>query len=178
MVRSRRSVQADIQQAKPFRSAAQEATIALLRTASVVSRGIGRALAPSGLTVAQYNALRIIRGAGPRGVATLAVRERMIEQGTPITRVLDRLEERGYVRRDRAAADRRLVLCYVTPSGERLLRRWDPMVNHADEAAMKALSETETTSFIKLLDAVRHENAERGEPRTMVRKPRPQPTTT
>src|ERR687892_2005427 len=93
--------QAEIEQSLPFRSPAQEATIALLRTASVVSRGLARALEPSGLTLAQYNALRIIRGAGAAGVATLAVRQRMIEQGTPITRVLDRLEQSGYVRRDR-----------------------------------------------------------------------------
>jgi MarR family transcriptional regulator, organic hydroperoxide resistance regulator len=172
MARPRRAVQAEIQQSKPFRSKAQEATIALLRTASVVSRGIARVLEPYALTLAQYNALRIIRGAGPQGIPTLDVRERMVEQGTPITRILDRLEESGYVRRDRAEADRRQVLCYLTPSGEKLLRRLDPIVNEADDAAMTALSEAEAKTLIALLDAVRRENAARGEPRTMVPKGR------
>jgi MarR family transcriptional regulator, organic hydroperoxide resistance regulator len=171
MARTRSAVQAEIRQSKPFRSTAQEATIALLRTASVVGRGIARVLEPYGLTLAQYNALRIIRGAGPQGIATLAIRERMIEQGTPITRVLDRLVESGYARRDRAETDRRQVLCYVTPSGEKLLRHLDPIVNDADEMAMTALSESETKALIALLDAVRHENAKRGAPRTMVLKP-------
>ena len=69
-------VQREIRQSRPFRSAAQEATIALLRTASVVSRAIARVLEPSGLSLAQYNALRIVRGAGKAGLPTLAVRER------------------------------------------------------------------------------------------------------
>ena len=87
------AVQAEIRQSKPFRSPAQEATVALLRTASVVGRAIARVLEPSGLSLAQYNALRIVRGAGAGGIPTLAIRERMIEEGTTITRLLDKLEE-------------------------------------------------------------------------------------
>ena len=88
----RSRVQSEIKQRKPFRSRGQEATIALLRTASVVSRAVARVVEPSGLSLAQYNALRIIRGAGAGGIPTLAVRERMIEEGTTITRLLDKLD--------------------------------------------------------------------------------------
>ena len=91
----RRSVQSDIGQTRPFRSRAQEATIALLRTASVVGRTYTRVLEPHALSFAQYNALRIIRGAGTGGIPTLAIRERMIEEGTTITRLLDKLEDAG-----------------------------------------------------------------------------------
>ena len=77
------AVQREIRQAKPFKSTAQEATIALLRTASVVSRAVARVVEPSGLSLAQYNALRIIRGAGTGGIPTLTIRERMIEDMTP-----------------------------------------------------------------------------------------------
>src|SRR3712207_2000910 len=100
--RSRSRVQREIGQSRPFQSTAQEATIALLRTASVVSRRIGRVLEPRGLSLAQYNALRIVRGAGKAGVPTLAVRERMIEEGTTITRILDKLEAAGLIRRERS----------------------------------------------------------------------------
>src|SRR5215217_3038572 len=106
------AVQAEIRQSRPFRSAAQEATIALLRTASVVSRAIARVVEPSGLSLAQYNALRIIRGAGAGGMPTLAIRERMIEEGTTITRLLDKLEESGLIERERTAPDRRQVICH------------------------------------------------------------------
>src|SRR3954471_4224017 len=116
-----RSVQTEIKQGRPFRSKKQEGTIALLRTASIVGRAIGRVLEPWKLSLAQYNALRIIRGAGTGGIATLAIRERMIEEGTTITRLLDKLEDAGLVRRERTLPDRRQVICYATPKGKRLL---------------------------------------------------------
>ena len=161
------AVQTEIRQSKPFRSSAQEATIALLRTASVVGRALARVVEPSGLSLAQYNALRIIRGAGTAGIPTLAVRERMIEEGTTITRLVDKLDAAGLIRRERSLPDRRQVICHVTDAGRRLLDRLDPAIDYADEAAMEALSDEELDDFIALLDAVRAANAERGAPRTV-----------
>ena len=156
-------VQREIRQSRPFRSAAQEATIALLRTASVVSRAIARVLEPSGLSLAQYNALRIVRGAGKAGLPTLAVRERMIEEGTTITRILDKLEAAGLIRRERGEPDRRLVLCYATDKGLRLLAELDPLVNAADEAAMAGLRGDRIDTLIDLLDEIRATHGGRGE---------------
>ena len=173
MARARSLVQAEIKQSKPFRSIAQEATIALLRTASVVGRTLARTLEPWGLSLAQYNALRIVRGAGASGIATLAIRERMIEEGTPITRVIDKLEAAGYLRRNRALPDRRQVLCYITPSGLRLLAEMDPAADAGDEDAVMALSDEELDTLVALLDAIRLGNADRGAPRTMLRSERP-----
>ena len=164
-----RSVQSEIGQARPFRSKAQEGTIALLRTASVVGRAIGRVLEPWKLSVAQYNALRIIRGAGAGGVATLAIRQRMIEEGTTITRLLDKLEEAELIRRERATPDRRQVMCYATAKGRQLLDKIDPLVDSADEAAMAVLGQRQLQQFIAALDAIRAANAVRGAPRTMAR---------
>ena len=168
---SRSKVQAEIKQRRPFRSAAQEATIALLRTASVVRRAIGRVVEPSGLSLAQYNALRIIRGAGTAGIPTLSVRERMIEEGTTITRLLNKLEEAGLIHRERSVPDRRQVMCYVTTEGKRLLDRLDPLVNAADEAALSVLSETELDQFLEYLDTVRDANSVRGAARTAAAAP-------
>ena len=164
--RRKSAVQREIRQSKPFRSTAQEATIALLRTASVVSRGVARVVEPSGLSLAQYNALRIIRGAGTGGIPTLSIRERMIEEGTTITRLLDKLEDGGFIRRERSYPDRRQVLCFVTDAGRKLLDTLDPDVNAADEDVVSALSEAQLDEFISLLDLVRDANAERGAPRT------------
>jgi DNA-binding MarR family transcriptional regulator len=160
------AVQREIRQSKPFRSAAQEATIALLRTASVVSRALARVVEPSGLSLAQYNALRIIRGAGTGGIATLSIRERMIEEGTTITRLLDKLEDADLIRRERSFPDRRQVLCFATDAGRKLLESLDPVVNAADEEAVASLSEAQLDRFIELLDAVRKTNAKRGAPRS------------
>ena len=160
------AVQSEIRQNKPFRSTAQEATIALLRTASVVNRTLARVVEPSGLSLAQYNALRIIRGAGTGGIPTLSIRERMIEEGTTITRLLDKLEEAGLIRRERSYPDRRQVLCFVTDTGRALLDTLDPQVDSADEAVVSTLSDAQLDRFIEVLDVVRKANAERGAARS------------
>ncbi|HEU4630812.1 MAG TPA: MarR family transcriptional regulator [Gemmatimonadaceae bacterium] len=163
------AVQAELAQTRPFRSLAQEATVALLRTASVIGRTYTRVLEASGLSFAQYNALRIVRGAGSGGIPTLAIRERMIEEGTTITRLLDKLEVAGLVRRERSEPDRRQVLCYVTPAGRRLLDRLDPLVDAADEAAVAALDAEQLEQLVAILDRIRAANAQRGAPRTAAR---------
>ena len=160
------AVQTEIRQSRPFRSVAQEATVALLRTASVVSRAVARVVEPSGLSLAQYNALRIIRGAGTGGIPTLSIRERMIDEGTTITRLLDKLEDAGLIRRERTYPDRRQVLCFATDPGRKLLDTLDPHVNAMDEDVVSSLSESQLDTFIELLDHVRSANAERGAPRT------------
>ena len=122
--------------------------------------------APAGLSLATYNALRIIRGAGAAGIATLAVRDRMIEEGTTITRLVDKLEDAGLIRRERSEPDRRQVFCFVTGKGRHLLDGLDPEVDSADEAAMASLSSGQQESLIRLLDQVRKGNAIRGAART------------
>ena len=121
------------------------------------------------MSLAQYNALRIIRGAGTGGIPTLSIRERMIEEGTTITRILDKLEEAELVRRERGTPDRRQVLCYATSAGKRLLDEIDPIVDAADEEAVAVLSERQLEQLVGLLDTVRAANAERGAPRTFAR---------
>jgi len=167
MSTSRRgSLQAEIKQSRPFRSPGQEATLALRRTASVIGRVIGRVIEPYGLSLAQYNALRIIRGAGTNGIPTLAIRDRMVEEGTTITRLLDKLETAGYIRRERSVPDRRQVICYVVPDGKKLMDELDPLVDDADAEVMSALSASQLDQLIDLLDIVRAANAEKGAPRS------------
>lgn len=163
------TVHGEINLNAPFLSQGQEATVTLLRTASVVRRALSRVIEPSGLSLAQYGALRIIRGAGSGGIATLTIRERMIEEGTTITRILDKLEKAGLIRRERSEPDRRQVTCYITAAGNRVLDKLRPKVDAADTDAMAALSEGEVEQLIELLNTVRAANAERGACRTMNR---------
>jgi DNA-binding MarR family transcriptional regulator len=166
----RTSVQTEIKQSRPFRSKQQEATVALLRTASVVGRMLARVVEPWNLSLAQYNALRIIRGAGSAGIATLAIRERMIEEGTTITRIVDRLEDAGYIERERSTPDRRQVVCRATAAGAKLLDKLDPLIDAADEDAVASLGARDVAQLVDLLDTVRAANAARAAPRTMVRR--------
>jgi MarR family transcriptional regulator, organic hydroperoxide resistance regulator len=124
---------------------------------------------PSELSWPQYNTLRIVRGAASGGIATLTIRERMIEEGTTITRLLDKLEAAGLIRRERSRPDRRQVLCFVTPEGRRLLDGLDPKVDALDEEVTAELSETRLTAFIGMLDDIRQATAGRGAPRHTVR---------
>src|ERR1700682_6278341 len=75
-----------------FRSREQQATLSLLRTADAVKRRRAQVIEPYGITPQQYNVLRILRGAGPSGLPTLTIGERMIEQTPGTTRLVDRLE--------------------------------------------------------------------------------------
>ena len=133
--------------------------MALLRTADVVRRYIARVLEPYGITPQQFNVLRILRGAHAEGIPTLTIAERMIEEAPGITRLLDRLEAKGMVRRQRCPEDRRQVLCHATPQGLDLLGRIDGAMNEADEGALGTLSEEDKTQLIRLLDAVRASHA-------------------
>ncbi len=148
-------LQTELKQRKPFRSVGHEATVALLRTADVVRRQWTEALEPYGITTRQYNVLRILRGAGNEGLCTLELGHRLIERAPGITRMLDRLEARGWVRRERSVEDRREVRCFISSEGGRLLARLDEVANRADDAAVLGLSKAEGRELIRLLDKVR-----------------------
>ena len=145
----------ELQQTRPFHSESQEATIALMRTASVVGRRLARVVEPHGLSLAQYNVLRILRGAGADGLPTLAIRDRMIEEGTTVTRLLDKLESAGLVIRDRNRPDRRQVQCWISDAGLALLATLDPVVEAANEATVSMLEPSTRRQFIETLARIR-----------------------
>ena len=86
----------------------------------------------------------------------------MIEEGTTITRLIDKLEEARLIRRERSLPDRRQVVCHVTDAGKKLLDKLDPQVDAADEESMRALGKRELDQLIHTLDTIRAANAERG----------------
>ena len=156
------TLQAEMGQGRPFKSLEQEATVALLRTASLITRAFARLVEPAGLSWAQYNALRIVRGAGRAGIPTLAIRERMIDEGTTITRLLDKLEAGGLIRRERSEPDRRQVLCFATDEGRRVLGQLDLRVDALDEAVVGFLPAGRLEALIHPRDVIRAATAERG----------------
>ena len=148
-------IQQEIRQGKPFASKSQEAVVALFRTADVLRGGLSRVFEPHGITGQQYNVLRILRGAGTEGLPTLDVAERMIERTPGITRLLDRLERKGLVRRERCARDRRQILCWIQPAGLRLLDQVDGPLNAAEGRALAGLGVQRTEQLLRLLELVR-----------------------
>jgi DNA-binding MarR family transcriptional regulator len=154
-VRKASLLQREIQQRRPFRSTGQEAFLALLRTADLIRRRVAGVVESQGLTVQQFNVLRILRGAGDEGLPTLVVADRMIEQTPGITRLLDRLEKKALVRRQRCPRDRRQHLCWITPKGLALLDQLNAPVESASEACLAGLNRAEQTRLIRLLETIR-----------------------
>lgn len=134
---------------KPARHKA--VVIEILRSADRLRRQGEALLAPHDVTLQQFNVLRILRGARPDGLCTLAIAQRMIEQTPGITRLIDRLEKKGLVRRVRSEEDRRQVWCRITPAGERLLARLDDPVEQFDRAAVRGLSPADQDRLTDLL---------------------------
>ena len=145
----------EIRQTKPFRGPTQEAAVGLMRTADLIQRNYNRVVNPYGLTIQQYNVLRILRGAGEAGLPTLDIGERMIEQTPGITRLLDRLETKKMVRRQRGSRDRRQVFCWITPAGMTLLAAIDQPIDQAGIAAFGALEESDVRALIVQLERLR-----------------------
>jgi MarR family transcriptional regulator, organic hydroperoxide resistance regulator len=149
------AVQKEIKQPRPFISRAQEATVGILRTADVLRSRFAALIEPHSVTVQQHNVLRILRGVHPQPLPTLEIGERLIERMPGITRLLDRLEAKGLVRRERSGEDRRLVHCWITEEGLELLAGLDTAVDRLDEAIADELSPAEIGSLIDMLDRVR-----------------------
>ena len=145
----------DLKQNKPFAGPTQEAAVSLMRTADLVRRSVAAVVEPHGITPQQYNVLRILRGAGERGLPTLEISERMIEQTPGITRLVDRLQSKKLVVRRRCTTDRRQVFCRITESGLALLAGLEKPLRDAEDAALAKLSSKELGQLVMLLDKAR-----------------------
>lgn len=152
-----RKLQDELQQSKPFATRQEEAMLALMKTADVVRRSIAAILDPHGVTLQQYNVLRILRGAGPQGLPTLSIGQRLIESAPGITRLLDRMELHGWVSRMRCDKDRRVVYAMISSRGLELLAGIDPALEQFNQGALPLLSPEQLEQLIALLELVRAE---------------------
>lgn len=148
-------LQIELKQTRPFATATQEAAVSLLRTADMVRRTVATIVEPAGITPQQYNVLRILRGAGEKGLPTLEIAQRMIEQTPGITRLIDRLESKKLVVRERCLTDRRQVFCRITDGGLAMLAQLDQRLHAGERDALAALNEDELAQLIALLDRAR-----------------------
>ena len=107
--------------AKPSASVEAHAFISLQKAADGLAQEVEKLLKANDLTAAQYNTLRILRGAEPEGLPCSSIAERIISHDPDMTRLLDRMEKRTLITRERQKDDRRLVRIYLTPKGKRLI---------------------------------------------------------
>jgi DNA-binding MarR family transcriptional regulator len=149
------NLQREIRQSKPFLSLGQEAVLGILRTADELRHWLAGLIEPHGVTLQQYNVLRILRGAGDDGLPTLEIADRMIERSPGITRLLDRLGSKGLVRRERCREDRRQMLCWITDAGRDLLAELDDPIARAESHALADMDRADVERLIDVLDRVR-----------------------
>lgn len=133
----------------------QEAFLNTWRTQDQLVSQMAELYKSQGISVAQYNALRILRGAGPTGLTCQGVGERLIARVPDITRLLDRLEIRGLVTRERGTADRRVVMVHATKKALDLLKKLDGPVREAHKRQFGHLTRRELRELNRLLTKVR-----------------------
>jgi DNA-binding MarR family transcriptional regulator len=138
---------------KPSRE--EGAFLDLLRTTDILTRGMARVLKPEDLSMTQYNVLRILRGS-PDGLASGEIGNRLITRDPDITRLLDRLEKRGLISRQRPVQDRRTVMAKITPAGIALVDRLDGLADHRIAAFRRQLFETRRDQNDGLHDSPSH----------------------
>ena len=104
------------------------------------------------LSLPQYNVLRILRGAGDKGLHCRQISERMITRVPDITRLLDRLEHKELIARQRSSSDRRIVMVSLTEGSLRLLSTLDGPLNDLHRRQFSVLPRRERQQLNQILD--------------------------
>jgi DNA-binding MarR family transcriptional regulator len=129
--------------------------VSLMRAADALSRGAEALLKPYSLSGTQYNILRILRGAGDKGLACREIGCRLISRDPDITRLLDRMESRGLIARARETKDRRVVTTRITAEGLRLLAELDEPVDEMHRRQLGHVPAKQLRQLSQLLDLAR-----------------------
>lgn len=145
----------EIRQTKPFASASEEVFLNILRTADYLSFQMSQLLKAEGLSLSQYNVLRILRGAGSRGISCSDIVSRMVTHDPDMTRLLDGLERRGLSERRRDSGDRRVVLAHATEKAVEILDRLDQPALELLEKQLGGLGERGLGQLNRLCEKIR-----------------------
>jgi DNA-binding MarR family transcriptional regulator len=129
--------------------------VAILKTADSLSQQAEQLFKTAGLTAAQYNVLRILRGTEPDGLPCRGIGERMISHDPDITRLLDRMESHQLITRKRQTQDRRVIITRITPDGLKLLKRLDRPVLELHRKQFRHISAARLKQLAALLAEVR-----------------------
>lgn len=146
-------IEEEIKQTKPFRSQQQKATVNLLYTQGWIMEKMRNVFNPFGITIKQYNILRILKGAG-EPISTSVIRERLIDKMSDTTRIIDRMLAKELVEKKSCKSDKRLVDITISRKGIKLLEKIDRTSKQMDDI-FKKLTVAETKELNLLLDKLR-----------------------
>jgi DNA-binding MarR family transcriptional regulator len=128
--------------------------VAVLKAADSLSQEAEQLIKAVGLTSAQYNVLRILRGAEPDGLLCRGISDRMISRDPDMTRLLDRMERRKLITRERQKKDRRVIKTRITPEGLKLLKKLDRPVHELHKNQFHHMSSAHLKQLADLLAVV------------------------
>jgi len=149
------SLKDEIKQNKPFVSEAQEAVLNIVKTADKLDTIISSKMKEFNLTSTQYNVLRILKGAGANGWSCSEISIRMLKKDPDITRLLDRLEKRDLIKRERDKNDRRSVRSYINKKGLELVNGMGPKIEEQHNLLQKKMGAKKLKQLINLLEEIR-----------------------
>lgn len=150
------NIEKDLQQKKPFASHTQRAIVNLFFTSKFVETKLQSLHKKHGITMKQYNILRILKGA-KEPISTQLIRQRMIDRMSDISRIVDRMIDKDLVSKCANCDDKRLVDISLTKKGSKLLKEIDPLEMNKKKI-LGSLNEKEAQELNKLLDKIRGYN--------------------
>jgi DNA-binding MarR family transcriptional regulator len=141
-------------QTLPTSTLEHQVYLAIQTLAADLGQPVAELLKAAGLSVAQFNVLRVLRGAG-EGLTCGEIGDRLIARDPDVTRLLDRLEHAGLVTRTRERADRRVVTTRVSEAGLSLLASLDAPLARHHAAQFAHVSPEKLSTLLELLQEVR-----------------------
>ena len=146
-------IEDEIQQ-KAFKSEGHKAYINIVYTANFLGEKQAALFKPFGVTLPQFNVLRILRGQYPKPATVNLIMERMLDKTSNVSRIMDKLEAKGLATRKQCPNDRRSVDILITEEGLELLKKMDNEMEK-QQIGLQNLTETETVELNRLLDKIR-----------------------
>jgi DNA-binding MarR family transcriptional regulator len=137
-----------------FASPTQEALLSVVVAANALNELMDRICEDYKITRAQYNVLRILRGAHPSGHPRSEVACRMLDRASDVTRLVDRLQARQLVRRHRGSEDQRQALTFITAKGIKLLDNMWPRIEAETSSILSRLSENDCRELSRLCSLI------------------------
>lgn len=137
-----------------FADHVQEALLSMIVAANILNDRMDKLCEQHGITRPQYNVLRILRGVHPKGHARSEIACRMVDRASDITRLVDRLQARGLVKRARGNSDQRQAVTSITAKGIRLLETMRPKIDAESTEILRALSEADCHELSRLCSLI------------------------
>jgi DNA-binding MarR family transcriptional regulator len=150
------SIEEELKQVKPIRTVGEALILNVIRCADMLKGDMDSLLKPFELSQTQFNILRICKGAQGKGRTCSEISERLVTKVPDVTRLLDRMEKKGLVYRDRCTNDRRVVWIYISEKGTNLINEASKVINSNVDNITETLETSGINQTIETLEILRN----------------------